>query len=138
VKSCIALKLDAGVAVEALLLERLTELPEARREEWLRSLMLKGLQKECRELQKLNCRSLPGAEAISPQAADESRSTDRRASAASTPAAPTTSPRASDALQSPVTIVSLAALREMIGQDSRVRAAADPPSAQNTAMEIAP
>jgi hypothetical protein len=136
VKSRIALKLDAGVAVEALLLERLTELPEARREEWLRSLMLKGLQKECRELQKLNFRSLPNGVVISRRAADESRLTDRRAGAALMPAAPTTSPRASDSPQSAVTIVSLAALREMIGQDPRARAA-DQPSAQNTAMEIA-
>lgn len=136
-KPCIALKLDAGIAVEALLLERLTELPEARREEWLRNLLLKGLQKESRELQKLNCRSLPSAVAISPRAADESRSTDHRATAASTPAVPTPSPRASDAPQSPETIVSLTALRKMIGQDSRARAAADQPSAQNTAMEMA-
>lgn len=132
-KPCSVVKLDAGIAFEALLLEKLTELPEARREEWLRSLLFKGLQKECRELQKLNCRA-PRSSGAMPRAANDLRSTDDRTTAASTATAPQ---RASDAPQSPVTIVSLTALRKMIGQDSRTPAAADQPSAQNTAMEIA-
>ena len=135
-KPCSVVKLDAGIAFEALLLEKLTELPEARREEWLRSLLFKGLQKECRELQKLNCRA-PRSSGAMPRAAKELRSTDDRTTAASTVAAPTAPQRASDAPQSPLTIVSLTALRKMIGQDSRTPAAADQPSAQNTAMEIA-
>jgi hypothetical protein len=126
-KPCIGVNLDAGIAVEALLLEKLAKLPEARREEWLRCLLLKGFQKECHELQKLSCRAPRSSVAISPRAADELRSTDFRATAASTPEAPTTSPRASDAPQSPVTIVSLTALRKMIGHDSRARATADQP-----------
>ena len=49
----IALKLDVGMAFEALILNRLARVPNTRRQEWLRGLLVQGFQRECRALRKL-------------------------------------------------------------------------------------
>ena len=49
----IALKLDLGMAFEALILNRLVRLPDTRRQEWLRGLLVQGFQSECGALRKL-------------------------------------------------------------------------------------
>ncbi len=53
INQCIALQLDVAIAFEALILNRLLRLPTARREEWLRGLLVQGFQRECRALRKL-------------------------------------------------------------------------------------
>ena len=135
-KEHIAIKFDADVDFEALLLAKLDELPELRREEWLRGLLMKGFQRELRERQRLLGGSPRGLVAPPPPAV-EVRTTGHRAvtrpdRAAAQDDAAAPGDRHTD------TVVSLAALRRMIGQGSRARAVADQPSAQNTAMEIAP
>ena len=49
----VGLTLDAASALEALLILRLLELPKARRQEWLRSLLVKGFCEECAEIRQL-------------------------------------------------------------------------------------
>ncbi len=49
----IALKLDVGMAFEALILNRLARVPNTRRQEGLRGLLVQGFQYECRALRKL-------------------------------------------------------------------------------------
>ena len=46
----IALQLDPRVAFEALILNRLERIPEARRQEWLRGLLVQGFRQECQSL----------------------------------------------------------------------------------------
>lgn len=46
----INLQLDPRVAFEALILNRLERIPEARRQEWLRGLLVQGFRQECRSL----------------------------------------------------------------------------------------
>lgn len=46
----IALQLDPRVAFEALILNRLERIPEARRQEWLRGLLVQGFRWECQSL----------------------------------------------------------------------------------------
>ncbi len=56
----IALKLDVGMAFEALILNRLARVPNTRRQEWLRGLLVQGFQYECRALRKLQHGLDPG------------------------------------------------------------------------------
>ena len=49
----IALRLDRTIAFEALILTRLAQTSASRREEWLRGLMVRGFQSECRSLREL-------------------------------------------------------------------------------------
>ncbi|MEW5756435.1 MAG: hypothetical protein AB1810_09020 [Pseudomonadota bacterium] len=44
------LQLDPRVAFEALVLSRLERIPEARRQEWLRGLLVQGFRHECQGL----------------------------------------------------------------------------------------
>ena len=44
------LQLDPRVAFEALILNRLERIPECRRQEWLRNLLVEGFRHECRTL----------------------------------------------------------------------------------------
>lgn len=46
----IALQLDPRVAFEALILNRLERIPEGRRQEWLRGLLIQGFRQECQSL----------------------------------------------------------------------------------------
>lgn len=46
----ITLQLDPRVAFEALILNRLERIPEARRQEWLRGLLVHGFRQECQSL----------------------------------------------------------------------------------------
>lgn len=46
----IVLQLDPRVAFEALVLSRLERIPEARRQEWLRGLLVQGFRHECQGL----------------------------------------------------------------------------------------
>ncbi|MEQ9561466.1 MAG: hypothetical protein RLN69_03020 [Woeseiaceae bacterium] len=49
----LALKLDTEIVFEALILNRLIRLPAARREEWLRGLLVRGFQDECRAIREV-------------------------------------------------------------------------------------
>ena len=53
IAQCIALKLNAAIAFEALILNRLLRLPKTRRQEWLRGLLVQGFRNECRALRNL-------------------------------------------------------------------------------------
>ena len=46
----IALLLDLRVTFEALILNRLERIPEGRRQEWLRGLLVQGFRQECQSL----------------------------------------------------------------------------------------
>ena len=46
----IVLQLDTRVALEALILNRLERIPEGRRQEWLRGLLVQGFRYECQSL----------------------------------------------------------------------------------------
>ncbi len=43
----VALQLDPRIALEAIILNRLQRIPSARRQEWLRSLLVQGFRLEC-------------------------------------------------------------------------------------------
>ena len=43
----VALQLDPRIALEAIILNRLERTPTARRQEWLRSLLVQGFRSEC-------------------------------------------------------------------------------------------
>ncbi len=43
----VALQLDPRIALEAIILNRLERTPAARRQEWLRSLLVQGFRSEC-------------------------------------------------------------------------------------------
>jgi len=43
----VALQLDPRIALEAIILNRLERIPAARRQEWLRSLLVQGFRLEC-------------------------------------------------------------------------------------------
>jgi len=46
----VALQLDPRIALEAIILNRLERIPPARRQEWLRSLLVQGFRLECMAL----------------------------------------------------------------------------------------
>lgn len=55
----IALQLDPRVAFEALILNRLERIPEARRQEWLRGLLVQGFRHECQSLRVVQDEAIP-------------------------------------------------------------------------------
>ena len=113
----IALKLDLSIAFEALILNRLRRLPESRRTEWLRGLLVQGFQSECRALRKLQHAGQTGADAPWNQnvAAHQSVPAINRQSLVPRPkTSPQAEPVAMKA-QQPGTTVSFAALRKVIG-----------------------
>lgn len=75
----IALQLDVAIVCEALILNRLGQLPESRKQEWLRGLLVQGFQIECRARQDLQHASPGDANAprqqttVTQQAAAERR-----------------------------------------------------------------
>ncbi|MCB1863795.1 MAG: hypothetical protein KDG50_00065 [Chromatiales bacterium] len=55
----IALLLDPRVAFEALILNRLERIPEVRRQEWLRGLLVQGFRQECQSLRVVQDEVVP-------------------------------------------------------------------------------
>ena len=55
----IALQLDPRVAFEALILNRLERIPEVRRQEWLRGLLVQGFRHECQSLRVVQDEVVP-------------------------------------------------------------------------------
>ena len=49
----ITLQFDVAFVFEALILHRLRRLPKNRCDEWLRGLLVRGFQRECRAIRKL-------------------------------------------------------------------------------------
>ncbi len=49
----VALQLDPRIALEAIILNRLERTPTARRQEWLRSLLVQGFRLECLTLRSV-------------------------------------------------------------------------------------
>ena len=64
----IVLHLDLRIALEAIILNRLERIPAARRQEWLRGLLVQGLRSECQTL-----RGTPDVVRRSPTMAFKSR-----------------------------------------------------------------
>ena len=46
----VAFQLDTRIALEAIILNRLQRIPEGRRQEWLRGLLVQGFRQECQAL----------------------------------------------------------------------------------------
>ena len=114
----IALKLDVGMAFEALILNRLARLPNTRRQEWLRGLLVQGFQSECRALRKLQRDGQAGANAPpQKQNATAHRSLPMVTHQAPIPQQKTTpqAERAGTDTQKSGNRVSFAALRKVIG-----------------------
>ena len=113
----IGLKLDLSIAFEALILNRLRRLPESRRKEWLRGLLVQGFQSECRALRKLQRAGQTGADEPRNQnvAARQSVSAINHQSPLPRPkTSPQAGPAVMKAHESGDT-VSFAALRKVIG-----------------------
>lgn len=55
----INLQLDPRVAFEALILNRLERIPEVRRQEWLRGLLVQGFRQECQSLRVVQDEVVP-------------------------------------------------------------------------------
>ncbi len=55
----IVLQLDRRIALEAIILNRLERIPAARRQEWLRGLLLLGFRSECLTLRGSEEKSVP-------------------------------------------------------------------------------
>lgn len=53
------LHLDSRIALEALVLNRLERIPQARRQAWLRGLLIQGFKDECQTLQCLQDETVP-------------------------------------------------------------------------------
>ena len=111
----IALKLDLSIAFEALILNRLMRVPESRRKEWLRGLLVQGFQSECRALRKLQRAGQPGAEVPWNKNVAAHRSVSASNHQSSKPRSRTTPDLGAD--KAPITsnTVSLAELRKVIG-----------------------
>jgi hypothetical protein len=60
-EGCIAVELDPRIALEALVLNRLERIPAARREEWLRGLLVQGFRHECQTLRVVQDEPRPQA-----------------------------------------------------------------------------
>ncbi len=48
----IVLQLDPRIALEAIILNRIEKIPKARRQEWLRGLLVQGFRSECQVLRE--------------------------------------------------------------------------------------
>ena len=113
----IALKLELSIAFEALILNRLRRLPEIRRKEWLRGLLVQGFQSECRALRKLQRAGQSGADAPWNQNVAARQSVSAINYESPVPR-PKTSPQAESAVMKAHesgNTVSFAALRKVIG-----------------------
>jgi len=99
----IALELDGAIAFEALILTRLAQLPTTRHQEWLRGLLVRGFQRECRGLRSIQHEQANSTKAPPREAIVIEQSSALQAS----PAMPI--PCSSD------NVVSFAALRKVIG-----------------------
>ena len=49
----ITLQLDTRIVLEAIILNRMERIPKARRQEWLRGLLIQGFRTECRSLREV-------------------------------------------------------------------------------------
>jgi hypothetical protein len=49
----ITLQLDTRITLEAIILNRMERIPKARRQEWLRGLLVQGFRVECRVLREV-------------------------------------------------------------------------------------
>jgi hypothetical protein len=64
----VVLQLDTRIALEAIILNRLQLIPKARRQEWLRGLLVQGFRQECQALQGMSGgRTSPPAMAFAPR-----------------------------------------------------------------------
>jgi len=107
----INLVLDDGIALEALLLNRLASLPKTRRKGWLQGLLVRGFCQECAEIQ-----------ALQPNNADRTRyvpsesPTTRVANPKETATAPKRAPNGANSQRQPSEQpVSLSSLRAVVG-----------------------
>ena len=67
----VAVQLDTRIALEAIILNRLQLIPKARRQEWLRGLLVQGFRLECQALQgSPGGRASPPAMTFSPRPAE--------------------------------------------------------------------
>lgn len=69
----VALQLDMRVTFEALILNRLERIPEGRRQEWLRGLLVQGFRYECQTLRVAQDELVP-RQMAQPQGRDVSTS----------------------------------------------------------------
>lgn len=111
----LVLKLDASMAFEAFILNRLLRLPPSRHQEWLRGLLVQGFKSECHSLRTLQ-HGLEMCEGVPPSVKDRIAWETARSS---DPARErTTSPPAESVVLNPRAErkdVSFAALRNVIG-----------------------
>ncbi|MCP4877139.1 MAG: hypothetical protein GY896_16905 [Gammaproteobacteria bacterium] len=56
----VVLHLDPRIALEAIILNRHERIPQARRQEWLRGLLLQGFRIECQALRATSSGTTPG------------------------------------------------------------------------------
>ena len=56
----IVMQLDPRIALEAIILNRLERIPQTRRQEWLRGLLVQGFRFECHTLRAASNDSTPG------------------------------------------------------------------------------
>jgi hypothetical protein len=54
------LHLDTRITLEVIILNRLERIPQARRQEWLRGLLLQGFRVECQALRATSSEATPG------------------------------------------------------------------------------
>ena len=67
----VAFQLDTRIALEAIILNRLARIPESRRQEWLRGLLVQGFRQECQALRgTTEERQKPPAMAFTPKPED--------------------------------------------------------------------
>lgn len=109
----IALQLDGAMPFEALILTRHAQLPASRQQEWLRGLLVRGFECECRALRAIQGEEQDGATApptaaiaVVPASVSEARP------APPTPARPMRARRMPGDSDK---VVSLASLRKVIG-----------------------
>lgn len=107
----LTLTLDATLPFEALIQERLERLPKARRQDWLRTLLVEGFKQESRQLKKLERRSRQPRRAV---AADVRPLSPAECRLPTPPAAGVAAPEDHSAEAAQVR-VSWAALRRVIG-----------------------
>ena len=71
----VAVQLDTRIALEAIILNRLQLIPKARRQEWLRGLLVQGFRQECQALQGMSGgRTSPPAMTFAPLPAEPMKS----------------------------------------------------------------
>lgn len=102
----LVLKLDGSMTFEALILNRFAQLPDSRREVWLRGLLIEGFKAECRTAREFQADSLANRSESAHRPAPEVRP--QSAGSAATPCHPV----AASPADRPVTV---ATLRRMIG-----------------------